>query len=338
MSIVLPESKKKSQLNPDTSWKHGAIILFDLLGSKNKSSNTQEFIEIMDYLYSVLDKIESNISDLITKSYPSSLFNLKENLDSLLGTIKNPESSWHGIPNLSEIDLKIDIQTFSDTVLVALYAEEDTKIDHIILYYSAIIMKIIFGALFTKFKLFIRGAIAIGDFYLRKNKNKSIITGPPLLETAELYERTNWSGIVTTPSAELTIENIKEEWKLKNAFENLEFHVKDLVPDAMRLSEIIESLLIGYIKYDIPLKISSRTTSYALNWTYVKPEVVKIMDAHLNDLLDFKKYQTTNVNFDQYEKYRNTKDFFSYANNMNDLLGKLIDKIQNHVEKINRNN
>lgn len=129
------------------------------------------------------------------------------------------------------------------------------------------------------------------------------------METAELYERTNWSGIVTTPSAELTIENIKEEWKLKNAFENLEFHVKDLVPDAMRLSEIIESLLIGYIKYDIPLKISSRTTSYALNWTYVKPEVVKIMDAHLNDLLDFKKYQTTNVNFDQYEKYRNTKDF-----------------------------
>ena len=58
-------------------------------------------------------------------SYPSILFNLKENLNSLLGIIKNPESPSIGIPDLDGIDLKIDIQIFSDMFLIAVYENQD---------------------------------------------------------------------------------------------------------------------------------------------------------------------------------------------------------------------
>lgn len=64
--------------------------------------------------------------------------------------------------------------------------------------------------------------------------DKQIISGSPLSEVADLYESANWVGIITTPSATLTLDKLDS---FNNAIKKINYTDQ---------SDIIKEILLNF--------------------------------------------------------------------------------------------
>lgn len=92
-----------------------------------------------------------------------------------------------------------------------------------------------------KHKVYFRGALSFGQFLF--SQSERIVLGQALIEAYELYESTDWIGVILTPSAEKVLHDIVD------------------------LGEVPYDWYADFVKYHIPYK--SGVTSggnYAINW------------------------------------------------------------------------
>jgi hypothetical protein len=139
--------------------------------------------------------------------------------------------------------------------------------------------------------IYLRGAISFGEFYI----TDSMIIGPAVEEAAEWYEKPEWFGISTTPSATYGLELLKEHGHLSNEF---------------------------FINYDVPMKNNQQLNSYALLWPEKYPPLNKDKE-HVNK--NKKMFQKSRkkllesfssrglIGASSELKYKNTLAFFDYV-------------------------
>jgi hypothetical protein len=78
--------------------------------------------------------------------------------------------------------------------------------------------------------------------------------------------------------------------------------------------EIINAMKQTLVQYDVPLKTSLEKDCYAIAWP------IMVDDGHsesienkLIEFLDYRKFQTEDMSYDEYLKYKNTKLFYEYC-------------------------
>jgi hypothetical protein len=161
-------------------------------------------------------------------------------------------------------------------------------------------------------KILLRGALSIGDFYLNKDSTKSIFLGAPVYEAAELYEIANWAGIITTPSATLTLNQInsfKEMADLNNNLQDIDIdsNIKNIF---FRTPQILLPINNFLVKYNVPLKNTFDRECYAISWPKIQDEMSDTIAKTLNELLYYRKYQQVFMGHSLYTKFVNTKHFY----------------------------
>lgn len=141
--------------------RNGVIELLDILGTKTKSKeeNVNEFLENITSLYEELDEAYNIIKKLENiEEYK------KFNLDTILETMNmnrsgNDQQDKLDFQSLIQNFLKIEISTFSDTIIIVLYSDiegEEKQPTVLLLYFIAYILIKIFRRAFSK-RLYLRG-------------------------------------------------------------------------------------------------------------------------------------------------------------------------------------
>ena len=171
-----------------TSKKTGAIVLMDVLGTKqrwNKSQNIQKIFdsweEFLDLSYAILSKTRQ--TPCMTK-----------------------------------------MSAFSDTILISYFSknpsDKETKITFSDMVSDVAEISAFFFVMGLGMNMPFRGCVSFGDFFTGSNS----ITGPAIFEAADYYEKPNWIGLSLTPSAHRQINNpssgiVKYDIPLKNEIE-----------------------------------------------------------------------------------------------------------------------
>ena len=121
----------------------------------------------------------------------------------------------------------------------------------------------------------IRGCVAVGKFY---QSNDKLFTGAAVNEAAAYYDRPQWVGISSCPSAHNRIDGLG-------------------------------SGRASYVKYDLPLKSSVEHGSLVVNWPdyYNREHVDRGELDKMLDTLDSRLEETDSI--DASLKWRNTRDF-----------------------------
>jgi hypothetical protein len=320
--------------------KHGAIAFLDMLGTKSKwrEDVATDFLNNIELLYKELDGMHASIKKLETIETVKNFefYKILQNFEN-----KQKEFKQKSVPSddgnkLSLADffskfLRIEISTFSDTIIIALYPDVDLKVfDSLLLHIMGHILIFLFRSALLK-KIYLRGTISVGTFYLlRKDTNKLMLIGPAVNEAAESYESTNWVGISTSPSASLTLEQdtrIFDDYSsFKSTIDNLEKEnrerINQLRPEQRKVldlmytyAELLEEWKKIYIQYDIPNKNGIENDGWALAWPLIQNDDSETIFNILNHELDFTKYQNRTVGYDVYLKRRNTRRFYSFCSN-----------------------
>ncbi len=205
---------KNIKLSDKTTHALGAIVFLDALGTKMSWTNKEP--------KKYIDTFEN-----ILKSFKSG----KKEYDGVAEEFQNdPESNF----------LKLEIRSFSDTVIMFLYEQFDRvkdKYDRLYGLYQLASLGIILSESFYKAikkGIYFRGVIGFGEYHFSKN----MIIGPAVEEAAEWFERPDWIGISTTPSATYGLQLLKERGKFP--------------PE--------------YMPYDVPMKDGKNIDSFALLW------------------------------------------------------------------------
>lgn len=302
--------------------KHGTVALLDILGTKNMSNNKIEnFIVKIIELYDKMDDLKVEISEIIFCPFTSKLVKVIEDSKYYNG------NKTEDILRIKNLKYEMEIETFSDTILIAIYVndQEIFRADDLLLFFSAVILAELFRHMFASTGLLLRGALSIGDYYLIKRNNRSMFLGPPMNEVAHLFETSNWGGIITTPSATLTLDQQDTLKAAKNQIDRFqnEEHGIEIDEDTQKLfNELSETININkdispnfLIKYDVPQKSSFETDCYAVAWPIIEDENSIEIESKLKDFLDFTKFQKENISNDYYLKYRNTQTFYDSFKN-----------------------
>jgi hypothetical protein len=192
--------------------KHGTITLLDILGTKNLSiKDIQKFKKNIFSLYDRLDEVKKIIEDV---DYGENT--LLEGIINKVVILVRSAQLYNGnkekdIQRLINFRYEIEIVTFSDTILIAIYPNDNgVDRDDWLLYYSSVILTMLFREMFANERILLRGAISIGDFNLFKKEKRMIFLGEPMFEAARFFENSNWAGIMTTPSAALILDQMNK--------------------------------------------------------------------------------------------------------------------------------
>lgn len=206
-----------------TDKKRGIIIFLDILGTKSliKEETAISFLNKLDNLFELLDEYSSAIKKM------KNFFNTN---DSSYVFQKDPHIK-KTIPFKDLIgfinSFNIEISTFSDTIIIAVY-HDDLDIEDAFIFQLAGLLLVPLFRLAFKMELFLKGTISIGDFYIRKKENnKTIIVGPAITEATESYILSNWIGISTSPSASLTLEQDPQLNGFKSLVETLNISIEN---------------------------------------------------------------------------------------------------------------
>ncbi len=134
---------------------------------------------------------------------------------------------------------KLEIYSFSDTIFVIYKCPiEEGKEPRLLIPIFAKVIAAAFSYALTK-KLFLRGAISQGNFY----QDENIFVGPAIDDAAAYFEKTDWIGVICTPSTSYASE----------------FAI--LVGDS-----IIKKSNQYLIKYDVPMHNQVCENLYSINW------------------------------------------------------------------------
>jgi hypothetical protein len=259
--------------NDNMNLKHGAVILLDVLGTKNKLERLPEYIVEIESLYDRLDLIKRDPRGKLNEYYslfqgfdPEVIFEQLQNLTDGIKKTDNFEPGKRCIPDNYTIETKIE--TFSDTILIAIYTNYSERRDDLITTFAGHSLSNLLKYMFSHHNVKLRGAIGIGNFCLiEKNKN-SILMGAPMFEVADLFEESNWIGVMTTPSATLAIDQMNSFSKYIDMFNlpKLDATAKQILDDFFRIIKIIDVGNTCFIKYNVPLKKLFANDCYALAW------------------------------------------------------------------------
>lgn len=312
--------------------KHGSITLLDILGTKNKSAKN-DFIFSIDKLYDHLEKIKNKAEEKVPYSNtPDQFFdkNTVRNLKKMLINPTNYKIDNKSAPKYGTYKLEIEVETFSDTILIAIYSEQQKDNDALLMHYTGIILTEFIREMFISSNILLRGAFAFGDYLLKKDKNKSIRLGSPIYEASELYESANWGGVVTTPSATLTLDHlnlVREKENIKKIPKNTGMGVfQEIAEDFLEIYDIFTTYMI---KYPVPFKNSMHIDCYSLAWPFFGLESENgIIKKRVEKFLDYRKFQREKINIELYIKYRNTQAFIEFLHKKNETMMESIMKLR----------
>ena len=306
--------------------RNGVIALLDILGTKTKSKeeNVNEFLDNITSLYNELDEAYNVIKKL---------GNIEEykrfNLDTILRTIHmnrsvNSENDVLDFKSKVRNFLKIEISTFSDTIIIALYSDienEEKQPTVLLLYLLSYILIKIFRRAFSK-RLYLRGTISCGKIYLLKQQAKLMIVGPAINEAAESHESTRWIGINTSPSALLTLDQDTEFFNsfdtIKELVDRQDQSIIDRLPEQQKtmvmflvdIANLLANLKKYYVSYNIPNKNGLEKNGKALAWPLFDDEYIKEIEQIFKEELHFSKFQQSTIGYEIYMKWKLTKDFY----------------------------
>ena len=305
--------------------KRGIIIFLDILGTKSMINEEAavSFLNKLDNLFELLDEYSSGIKKL------KKFFNTN---DSNYVFRKDPHIK-KTIPFKDLIgfinSFNIEISTFSDTIIIAVYSDELDIEDAFIIQLSGLLLVPLIRLAF-KMELFLKGTISIGDFYIRKKENnKTIIVGPAITEAAESYTLSNWIGISTSPSASLTLEQDPQLNEFKSLVEILDI---SLERKNISLNDSFHLIFNVFVRENIPRKNGIEKDGWALAWPlFYNNEVLNTdIENILQKNLDYKKFQTQPVTDNIYMKMKNTNEFYYRMIRNNDV--KNLDDIIPHFD------
>src|SRR5689334_7493347 len=108
-----------SDTNYNNYLKHGTVALLDILGTKNISNNRPEdFLKNIIELYDKLDTLKKEVSEMIFYPFISKLVKVIE------GSKYYNGNKDEDISRINNFKYEIEIETFSDTILVAIYIND----------------------------------------------------------------------------------------------------------------------------------------------------------------------------------------------------------------------
>lgn len=203
------------------------------------------------------------------------------NLEEFMMTWENlTQAIKEGLKRDEMKDTKSSFYAFSDTLIIAIKGNDvENILKHAgILTGTAIEWGIIYG-------IYLRGCISIGTIYEYSN----MILGPAIDEAALNYEKSNWLGAFTTPSAHSALTRLSNQEKsnAKNWF----------------------------VKYDIPTKNGVLKT-----WAvYLSDTIVREMQAFgktdtLTSTIHTKMEKSDDV--EGLEKWKNTLEYMLYLKSL----------------------
>jgi hypothetical protein len=195
----------------------------------------------------------------------------------------------------------------------------------------------LFRSMFAHSDVLLRGAMSVGDFYLVEEKSRSILLGSPMFEVANLYEAANWIGMITTPSATLTLDQLNSFKQSTGKLDDSNIHddVKQILKDFYKILYIVDVASTYFIKYDVSLKTPIENDCYVLGWPFTNGPDLNQIEHKLNDFLDFNKFQTKNIHHGLYVKYRNTQIFYNFIQNEKHFI-KINDQVSKTIRKISK--
>jgi hypothetical protein len=293
---------KENEYSP----KFGIVSFLDILGTKSiwEDNKAQEFLTKVDKLYDEFEVLSEELSEKML---------LLKNTNYKIGNTESMPFKENGtIPQLG-----IDISTFSDTIILALYGDFPIS-DSFFLYLTSFFLIPLFGRAFVQ-RIYLRGTLSIGKFFLLKRNNGVLLVGPAVNDAAQSYENADWIGISASPNASLTLEQ-------EHTFDEI------LGIDIDNLKNLFSIVKNCFIQYDIPTKNTAGRNGWALAWPnffdggdfyHTQKEIKQVFDEELS----YQKYQQTSISNDIYRKFRNTKDFFDFSIREKGLID--CDSIQN---------
>lgn len=200
-------------MSKNISEKCGIVAIMDILGTRQ--------IKEMDDARLYLNGVES--------------FNFI--LDAIIQHLNSYENiSCNEITATKQLDYEITISMFSDTVIITLSFEDQRKLASAFSIIGSIIMQFFFWGL--KDRLLFRGVISFDRFFALKTSSylmagipisetftptkKFLFVGPAIIESANYYEKSDWIGISTLPSATAKLDNVSNEQEVTKYFDKME--------------------------------------------------------------------------------------------------------------------
>lgn len=237
----------------------GYVIMLDILGFREHVTN--------EIGYSFLDTWKEIITPIIDKA--------------------------HLMKTEPKYITKIDALFLSDTMFIGCGLKNPNERFDIALSLMGIpwIIDDFFTQCMFKHKIFLRGAISFGEYAISDTRN--IVMGAAVNECSEWYEKTNWMGIILTPSAQYAIDAIVEHPKTK------------IYNDLGRLFK-------RFRPYDkIPFKDGvDHVCKYAFYWFKTTTNVDELKQ-HLSDVL---KLYSSLIHIPAYaSKYSNSLEFIRWC-------------------------
>ena len=269
--------------------RHGVIAILDILGTKKKGTpkKAEQFLSNLQNFYEEIDKLSLVINQFYCGNYApffgDSLYSKKQ---------------------LIQNTMQISVSTFSDTIIFAYYNMKKVN-DRILLRLFGYFMNLLFSYAFIK-KIFLRGVISVGDFFLLNTERRFLIIGPAINEAKNLYESTKWIGISATPSASLILNQKQrdidkfENRLLKSSYAGVESEVLRFINDIKK----------SFVLYNIPYKDEYKK-EFAIAWplNQYTNEIIKLIEHKLKS----NKLKQKSRKDDVYLKFKNTKDFYNFC-------------------------
>ena len=206
----------------------------------------------------------------------------------------------------------MDVSTFSDTIILALYQDFVCKTlpDSLLIYLVGYFLIPIFRRAFEN-GIFLRGTVSIGKFFIDKGTNGILLVGHAV-NAAQSYDTINSIGISTSQNASLTLEQDKSLDSLLDASAKVTASSNDF---SINLRSGIDLIRSSFISYDIPRKDGIEKKGWALAWpTFYDDGVHYRSQDSLNKIfekeLSYQIYQQNSVGYDIYVKFKNTRLFY----------------------------
>lgn len=228
----------------------GVVIFLDALGTKGVWARTdpKEYTDSWETLLHELDKHNKNLKTL---------------------------SEWSNVTS--------SIHAFSDTIIITirlLNKDSNTTVfesDRLLFYAARLISPMLLNGIFKG--IYLKGVISVGQFF----ESQTSIIGPAVDEAADWYEKIEWIGVSSAPTAHFTLE---------------------------KLFEVKQDISKWYVKYPVPMKAGITTeVVWAVNWpalylTYSDKEAMSLKALILN------KFASRPISSDAVTKFHNTIKFY----------------------------
>jgi hypothetical protein len=265
----------------------GIVSFLDILGTRSVSNDDEatEFLNKITQLYDDFEGVKEGMREYMP---------LVKNINFKVGNEEvSPFKEEETIPQLG-----LEVSTFSDTLILALYSNEPIMDSFFVYLFGFFFIPLFRRALVNQICL--RGTVSIGKFYSLTKNNRILLIGPAVYNAAQSFEKTDWIGISASPSASLTMEQEHGIDLFLNKLSEIDLSVSLGRLKVDNMKKLIHAVKDSFINYDIPTKDGFERNGWALSWpaffdssdTYHSQEDVKQI---LDEKLLYQKYQRTSI-------------------------------------------